>query len=36
MMLKGKIEKYLKEKRGAIHDGANVGEEREWYDDNGF
>lgn len=35
-MLQGKIEKYLKEKRGAIHVGANVGEEREWYDDNGF
>jgi FkbM family methyltransferase len=36
MILTKKFEQYLKNLRGAIHVGANVGEERTWYKDQGF
>lgn len=35
-MLFKTFEKYLSTRRGAIHIGANVGEERDWYKDQGF
>ena len=35
-MLFNTFEKYLKECRGAIHIGAYVGEERDWYQEKGF
>ena len=35
-MLFTNFEKYLKECRGAIHIGAHIGEERNWYIQNGF
>jgi FkbM family methyltransferase len=35
-MLINRLGEYLKIKRGAIHVGANVGEERHWYHNNGF
>jgi len=36
MILTKKFEHFLKDLRGAIHVGANVGEERFWYKDQGF
>jgi FkbM family methyltransferase len=35
-MLFKTFEKYLTDRRGAIHVGANVGEERNWYKEQGF
>ena len=35
-MLFKTFEKYLRDKCGAIHVGANVGEERDWYKSQGF
>lgn len=35
-MLFNTFEKYLKERRGAIHVGANTGAERDWYVRQGF
>jgi FkbM family methyltransferase len=35
-MLFKTFEKYLVNRRGAIHVGANVGEERDWYKEQGF
>jgi FkbM family methyltransferase len=35
-MLFKTFEKYLTNKRGVIHVGANVGEERDWYKEQGF
>jgi len=36
MMLAEKIRPFLKNLKGAIHVGANIGEERSWYNYNGF
>lgn len=36
MMIAKQIEPFLKHLKGAIHVGANVGEEREWYNELGF
>jgi FkbM family methyltransferase len=36
MMIAYQIEPFLKTIKGAIHVGANIGEEREWYDKMGF
>ncbi len=36
MMLRGKIEPFIKDLRGALHVGANVGEEADWYQSVGF
>jgi FkbM family methyltransferase len=35
-MLFRTFEKHLKDRKGAIHIGANVGEERDWYKEMGF
>jgi FkbM family methyltransferase len=36
MIIADKIEPYLKNLKGAIHVGANIGEERDWYQRLGF
>lgn len=36
MMIADKIEPFLKSLKGAIHVGANIGEERDWYAKMGF